>query len=167
TYTAPFVARIAIPVGIWSSPLPEPGLPKVLTGLNKDAHAVVAPGATPSTQTAKTTPATRAGSRRTRYLPRKGAGLVLSPTRSETRDGFIEILLCSSVAGRWTVAWTDMSVFPSSPMLALVKDNSEEFARAPELTDVALSPRYENTTGADQTFQSVLRRRTRRDPELS
>src|SRR5262249_34753473 len=83
TYMAPFVDWIAIPVGVWSSPLPEPGLPNVLDGLNKDAHAVVAPGATPSTQTAKTTAATRAGSRRTRYqLLRKDASLSLSATRS-------------------------------------------------------------------------------------
>src|SRR5215813_4206048 len=109
----PLACWIAIPVGFWSSPLPEPGLPNVLTGLNKDARAVVAPDATPSTQTARTTPATRAGSRRTLHkLPKEHAGLVLPATRSKTRDGFITVqsssVGCGGPGGRgpdWHVSF--------------------------------------------------------------
>src|SRR5262249_29289735 len=102
TYTAPFDAWIAIPLGVWSSPLPEPGLPNVLTGLSNDACAVVAPSASVKAQAARAPAARRARSKRTRYqLPTKTAVRFLPATRSETRDAFIEIPLHRLWASRW------------------------------------------------------------------
>src|SRR5262245_21186416 len=137
TYTPPGLPRssVATPTGVWNWPAPEPGLPKLLSGRNS-AWAVEAPSATITAHTASATPATRAGSTRTRHqlLATRLPLSALPATKSGTRDGVIEIP--PSVGGYGYVVaagYTGMSV--PSLVLALSLSTqilSKKIAPVPE-----------------------------------